>query len=117
MRDDVKFALACLSDRQYQDRVWVRGEGRPDYSDDLTANINILYDDCQVLPDPESRVGSVLMPSEEIERLLDLHAVLGPLIDDLGEAQDGAYLDDGRWALVVEGSATVLAAMVRADLR
>lgn len=117
MRDDVMFALACLSDRRYQERVWVSNEGPPNYSDDLTANVNILYDDCQVLPDPQSRVGSVLLATDEVERLHDLHAVLGPLIDELGEAPDGDYLDNRRWALVVEESAAALAAMVRADLR
>jgi hypothetical protein len=117
MRDEVMFSLACFSDRRYQEQVWLRREGGPEYFDDLTLIINILYDDCQVLPNPELRIGSVLLPSDEIERLAVLHVTLGALIDELGEMEDAAYLSDPRWAHVVEASAAALAAMVRANLR
>ncbi len=117
MRDDVMFALACLADREYQHRVWVNRDAPPNYFDNLTANVNILYDDCVVVPDPAARIGSVLVAGDEQDRLRGLDAVLGPLIDELGEAPDDEYLADPRWRLVVEKAAEALAAMIRADLR
>ena len=46
------------------------------YFDDLTLNIHILYDDCMVLPQPESAVPEVLHHKEvtvfeDLERALD----------------------------------------------
>jgi len=72
MRRDVMFALASLADRRYQEAVWVRRKAPPGYGDDLKAAVNVLYHDCQVLPDPDTRAGTVLLAGEERDRLREL---------------------------------------------
>src|SRR4051794_14371075 len=72
MRREVMRALASLADREYQDRVW-RARIYPglDFHDDFKANIDCLFDDRAVLPDPEKRSGSVLLPGDEMHRRPD----------------------------------------------
>lgn len=112
MRRDVMFALAALADRDYQEAVWLGWRPRPGYVDDLTAAVNVLYDDCQVLPDPANRVGSVLVDGDELERLRHLDAVLEVLLDRHHGRDDDAFLGDPRWGEVVDAAARALAAMV-----
>lgn len=115
MRREVMRALAAFSDRDYQERVWVqRNYPEPNFYDDLTQNVHILYDDSQVLPDPESRLRWVLLDGDELDRLRALDSVLGPMIDELGEAPDAAYLRDSRWPSVVSTASRALSAMVLA---
>ena len=113
MRRQVIRALAALSDSQYQQRVWVqRNVADPSFYDDLTQNIHVLYDDCQVLPQPESRLRWVLIEGDEVGRLRALDKLLGPMIDDLGDAPDATYLQDGRWPAVMSAASSALSAMV-----
>src|SRR5215217_473947 len=113
MRREVLRALAALSDGDYQMLAWVSGQHRGiGAHDDLTQNVHILYDDCQVLPMPESRLGPILLPGDEVDRLRALDRILGRLIDDLGDAPDTAYLADPRWAEVISAAGRALASMV-----
>ena len=110
MRQQTMTALAALADRDYQQRVWIAREyPREGFYDDLTLNVNTLYD--MVLPDPRSRLGVVLRNDTEVARLTDLEQLLGPLVDDLGDASDQQYLSDPRWNEVVAAAATALSAM------
>ncbi len=114
MRREVMTALACLADADYQVRVWLNGVlPSPSYYDDLTMNIHTLYDDSQVLPTPESRLGTVLVVGDEVVRLQELGRLLDVLIADHGDDPDTVYLDDPRWSGVIRGAAGCLAAMVR----
>jgi hypothetical protein len=54
-----------------------------------------------VLPNPESRIGSVLIAGIAIERLKTPDSYLAPLLDSLGEAPDAQYLADARWPEVL----------------
>jgi hypothetical protein len=112
MRRDVMFALAALADREYQDSVWLGRSPRPGYLDDLTGAVNVLYDDCQVLPDPTARLGSVLVDGDEIERLRRVDSVLDVLLADHHGDDDEVFLEDPRWADVIEAAGRALAAMV-----
>ena len=115
MRREVLRALAALSDRDYQRRVWeLKQYPGTGFYDDLTQNINVLYDDCQVLPEPESRLWSVLLPGDELARLAAVDRVLGRMIDELGEAPDEMYLADPRWATVMTAAGRALASMILA---
>lgn len=115
MRREVMTALACLADTDYQVDAWLeKNFPSASYYDDLTMNIHTLYDDSQVLPSPESRIGTVLVAGAEVARLGELDVVLGALIADHGEAPDVAYIEDPRWPVVVTRAAGCLAAMVRA---
>lgn len=114
MRQQTLMALIALADPEYQERVWIqRHYPRDGFYDDLTMNINVLYDN--VLPEPQSRVGTVLRSESESAELLRLEQVLGPLIDDLGDASDGEYISDRRWSDVVAAAATAAAEMKSND--
>jgi len=115
MRAEVMRTLACLADIEYQRRVWVdKTFPSPGYFDDFDEAVHALYDDCQVLPDPMGRVGSVLIDGEEVDRLKALGVALDAVMEDLGEADDVEYLDDARWPDVVAAATGALAAMTRA---
>jgi hypothetical protein len=112
MRRDVMFALAALADREYQESVWLGRRPRPGYADDLGAAVNVLYDDCQVLPNPTDRLGSVLVDGDELERLRHVDTALDVLLADHRGDDDQAFLDDPRWGNVVDAAGRALAAMV-----
>jgi hypothetical protein len=114
MRLQVIAALRSLSDPQHQQTRWGRVDEGVNYYDDLTMNVHTLYDDCLVLPDPQEAVPDVLHP-EEIPIFLDLQRALGPMIQDLGDERDDAYMRDPRWPVVVDTAARALVAMQRLD--
>lgn len=104
MRAEVVLAVQSLADPAYQQRVWIRREYPQDnFFDDLTQNVNILFDDTGVLPDPSSAVGDILYPSE-VASMTALGNVLDPLIDELGNADDAQYLDHPQWSQVVRSA-------------
>lgn len=110
MRNEVIAALRSLSDPVHQATRWGRSIEGVDYYDDLTLNVNTLYDDCQVLPSPESAVPAVLL-ERDIPSLSELQAALGPMIVDLGNRSDADYLADPRWPTVVAAAKSALDAM------
>jgi hypothetical protein len=110
MRREVMRALASLADLEFQQEVWPD----PEAPEDFGMNVHILFDDCEVLPDPATRVGTVLVEGVEVQALGELAARLEPLLEDLGESSDDAYLRDSRWPGVVSQASLALAAMVRA---
>lgn len=114
MRDEVIAALRSLSDRRHQDLQW--GVYDPDvtYYDDLALVVHVLYDDCQVLPDPASSVGAVLLP-EEVEPLRRLSDVLDPILDELRDRPDVDYLAHDQWKDVEGAACEVLIAMQEAE--
>ena len=63
-----------------------------------------------MVPNPELSISSLLYESE-VPALRALDTVLGPLIDDLGDAPDEIYLADPRWPSVIHAAANALAAM------
>ena len=75
--------------------------------------MNILYDDTQVLPEPRSRVQTVLLEGAEICALEALEVPLSAALDRLGNAGPVEYLDAPEWAEVVRLASIALAAMVR----
>lgn len=109
MRREVMRALASLADLQFQERVWLD----PAAPEDFGMNVHILFDDCEVLPEPAARVGSVLVEGAELQALRELAERLEPLLDDLGDSCDDVYLTDTRWPDVVSRASLALAAMVR----
>lgn len=114
MRNEVIAALWSLSDPLHQETRWGHYEEGVDYYDDLTLNVNILYDDCQVLPAPETAVPDLLLDTD-VPDLRELGNALGPMIRDLGDRPDEDYLADPRWQGVVDAARNALSAMRAAD--
>jgi hypothetical protein len=111
-------AVAALADPEYQRRVWIdRILPEENYYDELTLNVHILYDDSTALPEPRTAIGDILVDGDEIPRLATLGRILGPMIEELGDAPDIEYLDDNRWPSLVRAAESALAAMVLAGFR
>ena len=114
MRKEVVGVLAALADRDYQQRVWIdRIYPKEGFFDDLTLNINLLYD--MVLPNPETSLYTVLLNQDEVDSLSRLESFLGPLVSDLGDASDARYLSDPRWEQIVSAAKTALSSMTQRD--
>lgn len=112
MRVQVLSAVGALADRQYQQRVWIdRIYPHDNYYDDLDLNINILYDDTTVLPDPETALGTILLDSVEVDALRSLAEQLDPIIDELGDLPDSRYLSHPKWHGVVSAARSALEVM------
>lgn len=79
-----------MSDPDHQRTVWGRFELGVNHYEDLTLHVHVLYDDCQVLPDPDLAVPAILNDSE-VPAFRALEAVFGPLLDELGERPDADY--------------------------
>ncbi len=110
MRNEVIAALRSLSDPMHQETRWGHYEEGVNYYDDLTLDVNVLYDDCQVLPSPETAVPDVLIDAD-VPAIEALGSVLGPMIRDLGNRPDADYRADARWGAVVEAAQAALRAM------
>ncbi|MFD2473643.1 hypothetical protein ACFSVL_40015 [Amycolatopsis silviterrae] len=82
-----------MSDREYQERVWIRRElPRPGYYDEFDLAVHSLFDDSPILPSPAPGcVGELIHADEEVP-LARLGEVLSPLIDELGDVSDAEYV-------------------------
>jgi hypothetical protein len=108
-------AVAALSDRDYQQRVWINHRlPHPNYYDSVDLAIHTLFDDWAVLPNPREAIGAILVDGPEIERLQKLGQVLGALVDELKKSPDEEYVRDPRWSEVVDSAVHALSAMVLA---
>jgi hypothetical protein len=115
MRAEVIGALASLADQDYQRRVWLNHALRPgEPVNSLSDVVHALYDDMVVLPDPRSSLGTVLIEGDEIDRLVDLNAILDPLLDKYAIADIHRMMLDETWDLITQRAARTLFAMIRA---
>ncbi len=115
MRAEVVRSVEALADPEYQQRVWIKREyPSTPYYDDLDMNIHTLFDDTEVLGDAQGAVGTILHP-DEVHSFTMLFEAFNPLIDDLGDASDDAYLAHPRWPLVVERARAALATLRAGD--
>jgi len=109
LRRQVVAALESLSDPALQAK-WGKVQDGVNYFDDLTVNVHVLYDDCMVLPEPQTAVPGILL-SDEVNAMSALEEVLGSLIRELGDRPDGAYLTDPRWAGVMSAARAAFLAL------
>lgn len=116
MRREVMTALAALTDLEYQQRVWIeRIYPTETYYDDFDANIHTLFDDCRVLPQPESQLRTILYSGDEIPRLRQLGEILNRLLDARRGAPDAEYINDAAWPEMARVAGLALAAMTLAN--
>jgi hypothetical protein len=114
-RSQVMFAVAALSDRDYQEQFWIKQEEpHPGCHDSLDMTVHTLFDDWAVLPNPREAIGAILVDGPEVERLQRLGKALKALIDDLTDRPDENYVRDRHWSQIVEYARDALSAMVLA---
>ncbi|MET9482693.1 hypothetical protein [Streptomyces sp. NPDC006638] len=115
MRRNVVSAVRALADEEYQHRVWVgRIYPQEGFYDDLSVNLNILYDDTLVLDDPPSALGTVLTSEEEVAAMV----VLASAVDDLlrregNDKTDAEYVASPLWGAVLRSASTALVILSR----
>jgi len=116
IRTQIVSAIVSLSDREYQERVWIRRElPRPGYYDEFDLAVHSLFDDSPILPSPApGSVGELIYADEEV-LLARLGEVLSPLIDQLGDVPDAEYLNSSQWPEVVRRAQEAREAMERND--
>lgn len=114
MRAQLVTSLRSLSDLEHQRTRWGKMSEDGAYYDDLDLNVHVLYDDTTVLPDPVESVGSIIT-ADEVEALENLNSVLEPIIDELGDEPDAAYLAHPGWSAVVSAAATAVQVLERND--
>lgn len=114
LRVNVKCAVEELSDREIQEKQWLQPVEGKSYIGSLDLAVHVLYDDMEVLPEPEGAVGSVIY-NEEVASFRALNSVFDPILEDLGDQSDEVYIRDPRWRGVVEAAARVYAVMEACD--
>lgn len=103
-------AVRSLADGSgFQGRYWVSYElPSEDFRSNLRVNIEVLYYDVMILPDPAMSVGGILTSKEEAGALAQLAHALAPVIDRLPDPPDAGYFDDAGWNNVIEKAALAL---------
>lgn len=114
MRAQVITSLRSLSDLEHQRTQWGKVTDDEGHYDDLDLNVHVLYDDTTVLPDPVESVGSIIT-ADEVDVLEKLNSVLEPIIDELGDEPDAAYLAHPGWNAVVSAAADAVQVLERND--
>ncbi|MGX1560379.1 SCO4402 family protein [Streptomyces sp. NPDC055506] len=110
MRAEIVVSVRALADPAYQRRVWIDREyPSPDYYDDLTLTVNILYDDTTVLADPQAALGRTLASEAEVEAMSRLADELTRALDEVGRDQpDERFLASPAWPSVVDAASAAL---------
>jgi hypothetical protein len=106
MRDELVEHLKALSDRQYQEAVWVRGESRAGIEhDELDVAIHFIYDDTCLGEDPSLAIGCYLKDEIEAQSIRELVHNLDNLFSKYGlDLSDGEYINKPEWTCVLQAA-------------
>lgn len=105
MRNEIVRAVKALADPEYQWSAWIRRELPPGEYDEFTHRIHILYDDTQVLEDPDAAIGVYLRSQSEANAMRKLAQAIDSLFNELGtELSDEEYLRAPGWSSIVEAA-------------
>lgn len=101
MRQELVETMTSLSDRDYQQRVWIDQNHPENYVDDLTTTVTFFHDLNTDDGDFNQYIGTFLVSADEATAVEAVHQVLKAMLDDLLDSPDACYLADQRWAAVV----------------
>ena len=106
MRDELIEHLKALSNKDYQESVWIRGEFPPGVvHDELDYVIHFIYDDTCLGKDPDAAIGWFLVREEEARSIRDLVCRLDSLFTKYGlNLTDEEYIEKSEWADVVRAA-------------
>jgi hypothetical protein len=106
IRSELLDHLNSLSDRDYQNRVWVRHEPTPgiDY-DDLNNVVHFLLDDMDLERDPDTAIGLFLLDRHEVAAISQVIEALNSLFEKYGlTLSDFEYLSKHEWQKVIDAA-------------
>lgn len=103
MREELIGHLKALSNRGYQESVWVRGEAQPGViHDELDYVVHFIYDDTCLGEDPDAAIGWFLLGEAEAKSIRDLVRLLDSLFAKYGlNLTDEEYIGKSEWGDVV----------------
>jgi hypothetical protein len=122
MRRELIEVLSSLSDRDYQERVWVAhklpiGRTPETFYDSFDLAVHFLFDDTRLGDDPQSTIGSILINESEAEAIKKLIGKIDQVIKVVGKnADDKKYIDSKGWSEVVSAAKTALDLIARSRL-
>lgn len=113
-RWEVMGAVGRLADREYQDRVWVRGRAwQPtDPLDSFELAVSALLAN-RVLPEPSEAKPGVLVDDAEVARLLELGQALSPFLDKRDEVPFSKRIREPARGDVIDGAWSALYELIR----
>jgi hypothetical protein len=105
MRSELAQHLHALSDRGYQQRVWVEGRSEgTTVHDEFGYAVHFMYDDTMLASDPPS-IGWILRNLDEANRISAVVTALDSVLNKYGMAlSDADYVRVPEWDAVVEAA-------------
>lgn len=114
MRQELVDTMTSLSDREYQQRVWIdKKYPHENFYDDLTTTVNVFHDLITDDEDFSEYVGAFLVNQEEARAVEQVYRALDVVIDALGDSADDRYLSDPHWADVVNKATLAKSVLTR----
>jgi hypothetical protein len=103
MREELIAGLRGLSDRGYQERVWVRGEQVDGVvHDEFDYVIHFIFDDTSLASDAASCIGWFLLDEQEADSIQELVQTLSSLFEIYGlDLADSEYMAVPQWERVI----------------
>ena len=103
MRKELVEYIEVLSDRQYQEKFWVRQERTVDIQhDEFDYAIHFLFDDTDLARDPNSTVGFILKDASEVEVISGLILKIDDIFNKYGTGlTDEQYMATPEWVDVI----------------
>ncbi|WP_282609435.1 hypothetical protein [Pelagibius sp. Alg239-R121] len=110
MRVELIHCLKKLSDHEYQQAAWVRGEYPPNVAyDDLDFSIRFLFDDTSLEEDSKGYVGVILKNEEEARAVDEVISALNLIFKKYQEdMSDEEYIALEEWQDVLSASQKAL---------
>lgn len=103
MREELVDYIKGLSDRQYQEKFWLRRERTVDIQhDELDYAIHFLFDDTDLARDPNSTIGFILKDASEVEVISSLIFRIDDVFNKYGTGlTDEQYMATPEWVDVI----------------
>lgn len=89
-----------LSDIETQERLWLKHEDFPN-SSGIDEIFHFFFDDTDLVSNPKSLVGIVLLDDREVKEIEQLTSALSGMLSRLGDVDSQAYMSDPEWASIV----------------
>jgi hypothetical protein len=114
-RNEMMHYLQALADTDYQLRVWIRGEGSGEMSQDcLGYALTFFFEDTMLAEAPERNIGTILTSVQEVASVRKLTQNLENLLNQLGDnCSDLEYISSPLWRPVVAAAQDAVNACVR----
>lgn len=111
LRSELVQHLEALSNPEYQQDVWVKGNSRGKIEhDEFDYVVHFLFDDTPLAEEPQSTIGWILRDQTEAERIARLTAALDEIFIKYGTAlTDEQYIALREWPTVVSRANDCLA--------